>query len=252
MDLRAPSEAAAGQIPYSNNIPYSVPSFVDSVKALCPDLATTVVLYGNGEEEAGAKALLGAGYKDVGVLSAGFAGWKEAGLTVCDDVQYIVFDGDNAPAFRCELYDPAAKYAEGYSGTAPSDGAGIFDLCEQRGKVVMLQFTASWCSVCRKEMPHIESEINARFGGRDDFVLIGIDRDEPWEKMEAFRSSTGITYPLAFDPESRIYDLYALHGSGITRNVLIGKDGRIAFRTRLFDPQQFSALVEAIGRELQK
>ena len=40
-----------------------------------------------------------------------------------------------------------------------------------KGKVVVLQFTASWCSVCRKEMPHLEKEVWQRFKD-DDFVLI--------------------------------------------------------------------------------
>ena len=50
----------------------------------------------------------------------------------------------------------------------------------------MLQFTASWCGVCRKEMPFIEKDIWLKHKSNPDFMLIGIDRDEPLEKVIAF------------------------------------------------------------------
>ena len=61
----------------------------------------------------------------------------------------------------------------------------LFKLSENKGKVVMIEFTASWCSVCRKEMPHIESEIWQR-NKKKDFVLIGIDIDEPVDVVSEF------------------------------------------------------------------
>jgi len=71
-----------------------------------------------------------------------------------------------------------------------TDGKSI-TLSELRGKVVMLQFTASWCGVCRKEMPFIEKDIWLKHKSNPDFMLIGIDRDEPLEKAIAFGKSTG-------------------------------------------------------------
>jgi len=57
-----------------------------------------------------------------------------------------------------------------------------YRLSDLKGKVVMLQFPASWCSVCRAEMPFIENEIwkEKKDAG---LVVIGIDRDEPVEKV---------------------------------------------------------------------
>lgn len=152
-----------------------------------------------------------------------------------DSNGYVVFDGDEAPDFT----------------VTTTDGKQI-KLSSLRGKVVMLQFTASWCGVCRKEMPHIESDIWQKHKADSDFVLIGIDRDEPLAKVQAFARQTGVTYPLGLDPGANIYALYALRESGITRNVLIGRDGRIIKRTRLYKPEEFSSLVEAIDKELQK
>lgn len=77
-------------------------------------------------------------------------------------------------------------------------------LSSLRGKVVMLQFTASWCGVCRKEMPFIEKDIWLKHKDNADFALIGIDRDEPLEKVLAFAKSTGVTYSLGLDPGADI------------------------------------------------
>ncbi len=55
----------------------------------------------------------------------------------------------------------------------------------------MLQFTASWCGVCRKEMPFIEKDIWLKHKNNPEFALIGIDRDEPLDKVLAFAKSTG-------------------------------------------------------------
>ena len=132
-----------------------------------------------------------------------------------------------------------------------TDGKKV-TLSELRGKVVMLQFTASWCGVCRKEMPFIEKDIWLKHKDNSAFALIGIDRDEPLDKVIAFGKSTGITYPLGLDPGADIFAKYALRNAGITRNVLIDKDGRIVMLTRLYNEKEFAALTKKIDEMLLK
>ncbi|MBQ8022308.1 MAG: TlpA family protein disulfide reductase [Bacteroidales bacterium] len=153
-----------------------------------------------------------------------------------------------APDFSMELVDAMKDYDPAYAG-----GQGPFvQLSDLRGKVVLLQFTASWCSVCRKEMPHLESRIWLRHNGDKDFEFIAVDRDEPIEKMLKFKEVTGITYPMAFDPQGQIFDKFALHDSGITRNVLIDRDGKIVYRTRLYDEEAFETLVSKVDSLLAR
>lgn len=146
-----------------------------------------------------------------------------------NDRQYLVKVGDLAPDF-------AMQFPNG-------DSVRLSDL---KGKVVMLQFTASWCGVCRKEMPHIESEIWQKHKNNSNFALLGIDRDEPAETVLKFAEQTKVTYPLGLDPNADIFALYAERESGITRNVIIGKDGRIVMLTRLFNPEEFGNMVNLI------
>jgi peroxiredoxin len=145
---------------------------------------------------------------------------------------YIVKTGDMAPDF-----------------VVNEAGGKSYKLSDLRGKVVMLQFTASWCSVCRKEMPFIEKEIWIA-GKGSGLVVIGIDRDEPLEKVLNFIKDIGITYPLALDPGAEIFSLFAMKEAGVTRNVIIDRSGKIIFLTRLFDRKEFDNMKKVIFTEL--
>lgn len=110
----------------------------------------------------------------------------------------------------------------------------------------MLQFTASWCSVCRKEMPFIERDIWLKHKNNKDFVLLGIDLDEPIEKVKKFKEDIKITYPLALDPGGKIFGLFAAKNAGVTRNVILDKTGKIVYMTRLYKEEEFAEMVNVI------
>ncbi|MBR5512078.1 MAG: TlpA family protein disulfide reductase [Bacteroidaceae bacterium] len=160
---------------------------------------------------------------------------SEQAAPVVYENNYLVKVGDVAPDFILSLTD----------GTE-------FTLSKNRGKVVMLQFTASWCGVCRKEMPFIERDIWLPNKDNKDFVLLGIDREEPLEDVKKFAESTGITYPMALDSKADVFASYAERKSGITRNILIDRDGRIVKLTRLYNEKEFGELVQAIDSLLGK
>ena len=140
-----------------------------------------------------------------------------ASQPVPDAAGYIVKVGDTAPDFEMKL----------------TDGRKV-KLSELKGKVVMLQFTASWCGVCRKEMPFIEKDI--------------------WQKHKdnaSFAQQTGVTYPLGLDPGADIFAKYAERNAGITRNVLIDKEGKIVMMTRLYNEEEFASLCKKIDELLK-
>lgn len=166
-----------------------------------------------------------------------------------------------AAVITCMAYSQDQKvYEQGYmvkiGDTAPDftireAGGRTYKLSDLRGKVVMLQFTASWCGVCRKEMPFIEDEIWLP-GREKGLVVIGIDRDEPEATVLRFKDDMKITYPLALDPGADIFGLFAQKKAGVTRNVIIDRKGRIIFLTRLFDREEFDKMREVIFSELAK
>jgi peroxiredoxin len=147
---------------------------------------------------------------------------------------YLVKTGDTAPDFSIN-----------------EAGGKSYKLSDLKGKVVMLQFTASWCSVCRTEMPFIEKEIWLEKKSKD-LIVVGIDRDEPVDKVLKFKKDIGVTYPLALDPGAEIFGLFAEKSSGVTRNVIIDRSGKIIFLTRLYEKEEFEQMKKIIFTELEK
>ena len=145
-----------------------------------------------------------------------------------DERGYIVKVGDESPDFKMQLIDGKTITKK-----------------DLKGKVVVLQFTASWCSVCRKEMPHLEKDVWQKFKIKD-FILIGVDRDEPLDVVQKFTKEIKVTYPMALDPGADIFALFAAREAGVTRNIVIDQTGKIVFLTRLFEEKEFKAMIAKI------
>jgi peroxiredoxin len=146
------------------------------------------------------------------------------------DRGYIVAVGDMAPDFEMEFTDGKKT-----------------KLSQLRGQIVVLQFTASWCSVCRLEMPHLEKDVWQKYKDQN-VLLIGVDRDEPLETVIAFQKKIGTTYPLALDPGANIFGLFANKEAGVTRNVVIDKTGKIVFLTRLFEEEEYQEMLSVLKK----
>tara|TARA_B100000902_G_C27310527_1_gene918133 strand:+ start:2450 stop:2977 length:528 start_codon:yes stop_codon:yes gene_type:complete len=149
---------------------------------------------------------------------------------------YIVKVGDKAPEFYLENKEQSF-------------------LEKNQGKVIMLQFTASWCGVCLKEMPFIEKEIWETHKNNPNFLLIGLAKDteqRPQRKkeIEIMIRKTGATYPILTDHKSKIFELFAEKNAGVTRNIIISQNGEIAFLTRLFEQEEFNEMKTIINELL--
>lgn len=158
-----------------------------------------------------------------------------ADSVAADDRGYIVKVGDMVPQFDLHLLD----------GTK-------VPVSSLKGKVVMLQFTASWCGVCRKEMPFIEKDIWLKLKDNPDFALYGIDLKEDAQATAKFAEMIPVTYPLTLDLEGKTFELFCAKGAGVTRNIILDREGKIIMLTRLFDEAEFNTMVETINAELAK
>lgn len=163
------------------------------------------------------------------LVSSGVFAQSRFQKPVPEEYGYVVQLGQQIPDFEMELTDGTRVSASGL-----------------RGKVVMLQFTASWCSVCRREMPHIENEIWKKYRTNPGFALFGIDMDEPLDKVIRFGKEVGVTYPLAPDPGAAIFYRFARKNAGVTRNVIADKSGKIVFMTRLYKEDEFNEMKKVI------
>ena len=143
----------------------------------------------------------------------------------------LVKVGDKAADFTVEMLD-------GKSVT----------LSKLKGKVVLVNFWATWCPPCREELKHVQKEIIDRFKGKD-FVFLPISRGEKKETVEAFREKNGYTFAMGLDPKQSIFKLFA--SNYIPRNFLIGKDGKIIYLSVGYDEKEFKELISAIDKALK-
>lgn len=112
--------------------------------------------------------------------------------------------------------------------TLPSSTGENVRLAEQRGQVVMLNFWASWCGPCRKEMPLLD-EMSKRYSAAG-FVLYGVNVEEDNTDAKKLIKELGVSFPILYDTESKASSLYNVDAMPTT--VVIDKKGEIRFVNR--------------------
>ncbi len=105
-------------------------------------------------------------------------------------------------------------------------------LAELRGKVVMLNFWASWCGPCRQEMPLLDG-LYKRYNPAG-FEYLGINVEEDNTDAVKLIKDLGVSFPILFDPESKASKLYDVEAMPTT--VLIDKKGEIRYVNRGYKP----------------
>ena len=115
---------------------------------------------------------------------------------------------------------------------------------------------ASWCfciaslQSLSSIIQNLEKEVWQKYKGKG-LTLIGIDRDEPIDVVKDFQKKVGTTYPLALDPDAIHFSKFAHKNAGVTRNIVIDRNGKIVFLTRLFDRNEFQEMLDKIESLIQ-
>lgn len=122
-----------------------------------------------------------------------------------------------------EFLDPVEVGGDYRDFTAVLADGSSFTLSEHEGTVILLNFWATWCGPCVREMP-IFPKLVEKYG--DDLTLIAVDLGETEEDVKSFLESNSYDFPVALDTEGDIGALYPT--DGIPYTVLIGRDGKIA------------------------
>ncbi len=139
--------------------------------------------------------------------------------------------------------DADDKKRESADFTLPDIEGHAWCLKALKGKVVIVNFWATWCPPCRKEIPDLE-ELYNHFKDRG-LVILGISDEKP-EIVKPFVAKSGMTYPILIDTGRTVNTQFEV--GGIPRTVIYGRNGRIAaeaidMRTR----KQLLALLAKAG-----
>jgi peroxiredoxin len=140
--------------------------------------------------------------------------------------------GDKAPAFSCTMIDGQS-----------------FDLIKMKGRIVLINFFATWCGPCNSELPVLQKNIWEKYKNNKSFSLIILGREHNAKEVSDFVKTKGFTMPFAPDPERGIFKLYATQS--IPRNVIVGKDGKIIFQSIGYTEAEFKKIEDFLAKELK-
>jgi len=112
---------------------------------------------------------------------------------------------------------------------------------ELRGKVVLVNFWATWCPPCRKEMPDLES-LYQRFGSQG-LVVLGIS-DEEAAKVEPFIHERKVSFPVLLDPGRKVNDLFVVEG--IPKSFVYDREGKLVAQS--IDMRTQKQFLEMLGK----
>ncbi len=136
----------------------------------------------------------------------------------------------HALALFAFVFMSTTLHAEEIAGMAPdftlkSRSGENLKLSEYRGQVVMLNFWASWCGPCRKEMPLLE-DLYRRYKDLG-FTILAVNVEETSNDALEMLKEISVSFPVLFDNENKVSDTYGVEAMPST--VLLNRDGKMRF-----------------------
>lgn len=156
------------------------------------------------------------------------------------------YEGDTPATAQWPPYVEKELYADDVRGKQAPDlfaAEWLTDQPERQGKVVLIDFWATWCPPCRAAIPHM-NEYQAKF--KDDLVVIGLSGDDQIDTVREFMKTTRMEYAQAADPEKRTSK--AIGVQGIPHVIIISSDGMV--RWQGFPGSETEPLTEKIIEQI--
>ena len=143
--------------------------------------------------------------------------------------------------------------AEEIQGKAPdftlkSRSGDNVKLSELRGKVILINFWASWCGPCRQEMPVLD-QLYQRYRSLD-FTILGVNVEENSDAAKSLLKDISVSFPILFDSANNVSKLYKVKGMPST--ILVDRDGNMRYMYMGYQhgyEQEYQKQVRALIRE---
>jgi len=129
------------------------------------------------------------------------------------------------------------------------DGKTIH-LSDYKGKIILINFFATWCGPCMKEMPFIQKNLWDKLKDNPKFVLLSFGRNHSQEEIDKFIETKKFTFPIYADKDKYVYNNFAT--KYIPRNYLIDENGVIVYSSSGYNEKEFEKLIDIINRLLKE
>jgi thiol-disulfide isomerase/thioredoxin len=147
-----------------------------------------------------------------------------------------------APVLAGDAPGPAAEF------TLPSRTGEAVSLSALKGQVVLINFWATWCGPCRKEMPLLE-QIQKKYAPLG-FTLLGVNVEEDTAMMDTFLKDVPVTFPILLDPANGISKLYDV--SAMPSTVIVDRKGNIRYVHQGYQPGDESKYQDMIRQLIRE
>jgi thiol-disulfide isomerase/thioredoxin len=164
-------------------------------------------------------------------------------------LQFAGFSGAVAIAILC--LSPKAPAAAGDALNAGSAAPAFqldslagkpVNLADYKGQVVLLNFWASWCGPCRKEMPILE-QLHKQYRSKG-FSLVGVNVEPNSADALTMLKSVPVSFPILFDRDSTVSKLYQVQG--MPNTVIVDRQGRVRYVHRGYKPGEENEYLDQI------
>lgn len=145
----------------------------------------------------------------------------------------VVKVGDKLPAFQ----------------VVADDGSNLLSTEQLKGKVVLINFFATWCPPCQKELAAVQQTLWPKYKDRAKFALLVIGREHNEAELAKYNEKKGFTFPLYPDKNRSIYASFA--HSLIPRSYLVDQEGKIIHATQGYTEEEFTDLMKRIEEALR-
>jgi len=123
-----------------------------------------------------------------------------------------------------------------------SSASRDLSLSDLRGQVVLINFWASWCGPCRQEMPVLE-QLYKKYKAAG-FTLLGVNVEPKSADAEGFLKATPVSFPILFDPDSKVSKLYDV--AGMPSTVILDRTGKVRYIHHGYKPGEESEYMDQI------
>lgn len=123
-------------------------------------------------------------------------------------------------------------------------------IADYKGKLVLINFFATWCGPCNAELPLVQEQIWNKYKSSPKFAFLVFGREEGWNILDPFKLKKGFTFPILPDLKRNVFKLFATQS--IPRNVIADENGKIIYQSIGFTEKEFGEMVKFIEERMSK